>query len=193
MPDNAGERRECLTILEKVDWKDGLLAKLVTDAETGIIGDVKDIKRRKKFFGANERSLPTVRSFWAVLWDQFDEFYVLLLLIFASISLVVSFFQGIKWKWLEAVSIYFAVLFAAFIQTLCDWGKEKQFLRLRREVMNEKCTVLRGQYGTSQTVMVSELVVGDIVLLSQGDRVPADCILIEEMDMHVDQKQFFPT
>ena len=33
MPDNAGERRECLTILEKVDWKDGLLAKLVTDAE----------------------------------------------------------------------------------------------------------------------------------------------------------------
>lgn len=33
MPDNHGERRECLNILEKVDWKKGLLHDLVTDAE----------------------------------------------------------------------------------------------------------------------------------------------------------------
>lgn len=100
-------------------------------------------------------------------------------------------FQGIQWKWLEAVSIYFAVLFAGLIQTFCDWGKEKQFLRLQDEIMNEQVVVLRGQYGTSQTIYVKELVVGDIVLLQQGDRVPADCLLIEEMDMRVDQSQFF--
>lgn len=46
--------------------------------------------------------------------------------------------------------------------------------------------------GTSQTVLCREVVVGDIVLLSEGDRVPADCLLIAEMDMKVDQKQFFP-
>ena len=33
MPDNAGERRECLVILEKVDWKAGLLQSLSTDPE----------------------------------------------------------------------------------------------------------------------------------------------------------------
>lgn len=33
MPDNRGERRECLNILEKVDWKKGLLHDLVTDCE----------------------------------------------------------------------------------------------------------------------------------------------------------------
>lgn len=69
MPDNDGERRECLIILQKIDWIEGLLKSLATDAETGIIGDVKDIQRRKKFFGKNKRSLPTVRSFWAVLKD----------------------------------------------------------------------------------------------------------------------------
>ena len=37
-------------------------------------------------------------------------------------------------KWLEAISIYFAVLFAAMVQTFCDWGKEKQFLRLQNEI-----------------------------------------------------------
>ena len=40
--------------------------------------------------------------------------------------------------------------------------------------MNEKVTVLRGQSGTSQDIFVQQLVVGDIVLLAQGDRVPAD-------------------
>jgi magnesium-transporting ATPase (P-type) len=34
--------------------------------------------------------------------------------------------------------------------------------------------------------------VGDVVLLEQGNRVPADCLLIEEMDMLVDEKMFFP-
>lgn len=36
MPDNQGERRECLIILEKVDWKDGLLKCLMTDAEVSL-------------------------------------------------------------------------------------------------------------------------------------------------------------
>lgn len=100
-------------------------------------------------FGSNKRSLPTVRSFWAILWDQFDETYIQILLAFATISLLVSLFGGESYKWIEAISIYFAVLFAGIIQTLCDWGKEKQFLKLRAEIMNEKVTVLRGQYGTS--------------------------------------------
>jgi hypothetical protein len=45
-PDNMGEKRECLIILEKVGCNPGLLAALSTDEETGIIGDVKDIDRR---------------------------------------------------------------------------------------------------------------------------------------------------
>ena len=88
------------------------------------------------------------------MWDQFDERYVQILLVFATISLLVSIFtkeqEGVNnKKWLESISIYFAVLFAALVQTLCDWGKEKQFLRLQNEIQNEKVIVLRGQYGTS--------------------------------------------
>merc|ERR1712151_255072 len=75
-PENLGEKRECLIILEHVGLNEGLLEKLATDAETGIIGDVKDINRRKKFFGENERSLPKIRSYLEILWDQFDEFLV---------------------------------------------------------------------------------------------------------------------
>jgi len=164
---------------------------LATDAETGIIGDVKDINRRKKFFGKNKRSLPSTRSFWAILWDQFDEFYMQVLLLLGAACLVLCFFSD-SVTWVDAVSILFAVLFAGLIQTFCDWGKEKQFLLLQEEIKNDKVNVLRGHMGTSQTIFCKDVVVGDVVLLGEGDRVPADCMLIAEMDMKVDQKQFFP-
>jgi len=109
-------------------------------------------------------------------------------------SLLIALFQTEQhpYKWVEGVSIFIAVLFAGLIQTFCDWGKEKQFLRLRQEIMAEKVTVLRGNNGTSQTIFVKDLVVGDVILLEQGDRVPADCVLIEEMDMKVDEKYYYP-
>ena len=47
--------------------------------------------------------------------------------------------------------------------------------------------MFRGSYGTTTSIPITKLVVGDIVDLNQGDRVPADCILIEEMNMTVDQ------
>lgn len=173
---------------------------VASDAETGIIGDVKDLKRRKKFFGKNTQSLPSVRSFWAIAYDQLDQFYVQLLLIVATILLVLSFFEGgdvdangepvPNLKWVQSVSVYVAVLFACLIQTLCDWGKEQQFLKLQDEIKNQTVTVLRGQYGTTQQVLASKLVVGDVIMLEAGDRVPADCLLIEEMDMFVDQSYY---
>lgn len=48
-------------------------------------------------------------------------------------------------------------------------------------------TVYRGQYGATKSIPIKELVVGDIIDLQSGDRVPADCLLLEEMNMTVDQ------
>ena len=106
-------------------------------------------------------------------------------------SLILSFFADAV-SWVDAASIYFALIFAGMIQTFCDWGKNKEFLLLQEEIKNDKVNVLRGAMGISQTVYCKDVVVGDVVLLSEGDRVPADCMLIAEMDMKVDQKQFFP-
>jgi magnesium-transporting ATPase (P-type) len=52
--------------------------------------------------------------------------------------------------------------------------------------------VFRGNYGTTISVPIKKLVVGDIIDLNQGDRVPADCILIEEMNITVDQSFYNP-
>lgn len=39
---------------------------------------------------------------------------------------------------------------------------------------------------------ISNLVVGDIIDIHQGDRVPADCLLIEEMNITCDQTIYYP-
>jgi P-type E1-E2 ATPase len=90
----------------------------------------------------------------------------------------------------EGASIYFAVAFIALFTTSCDYLKEKQYLKLFDEIRNQEVSVVRGQYGLSQPCLVSDLVVGDIILVEAGMRIPADCILIDGMDVVADESLY---
>jgi Ca2+ transporting ATPase len=92
-----------------------------------------------------------------------------------------------QWGWIEGASIYLAIIIIVSISSLNDWVKDKQFVRLQNEVKNEKIAVIRGKLGATQSVNVYELVVGDIILLETGCRVPSDCILVESSDLAVDE------
>jgi high-affinity K+ transport system ATPase subunit B len=50
--------------------------------------------------------------------------------------------------------------------------------------------VIRGKYGATQSVNIYDLVVGDIILLETGARVPADCILIDGSDIVSDESYY---
>jgi len=52
-------------------------------------------------------------------------------------------------------------------------------------IKDESIPVIRGKQGSSQSVSVWSLVVGDVILLETGARVPADCLLIEGADLRV--------
>lgn len=51
----------------------------------------------------------------------------------------------------------------------------------------EKCAVYRGGDGLTQTVDISELVVGDIIKIEQGMKIPADCLLLDGIDIACDE------
>ena len=78
------------------------------------------------------------------------------------------------------------------MSAICDYIKELQFLKLKDEINNQTVVVYRGAHGTCHSIPIRELVVGDLVDIQQGDRVPADCILIEEMNIKVDQSMYYP-
>ena len=113
----------------------------------------------------------------------------------ATIYLGISMFSPTEQKvyigLLESLTIYSGLMFAAIISASCDFIKERQFLKLKDEINNQEVTVYRGAYGTCTSIPVRELVVGDIVDINQGDRVPADCILVEEMNVTVDECMYY--
>ena len=104
----------------------------------------------------------------------------------ATIYLIFSIFSPSATAYIEALTIYRGLLFAALISATCDYIKEVQYLKLKDEINNQTVTVYRGAFGTCCSIKIRDLVVGDIVDIQQGDRVPADCILIEEMNITVD-------
>ena len=86
---------------------------------------------------------------------------------------------------------FLAILFGIFaivsIGSVNDYFKDKQFVILQSFVKDELMPVIRGKYGATQSINIYDLVVGDIVLLETGCRVPADCILIQDNDMLLDE------
>ena len=88
----------------------------------------------------------------------------------------------------ETVGIAVSVLLATLISTLSEQGSERAFERLEAESKNELCRVRRQTDGRSavRRIPFSEVVVGDVVLLSSGDRIPADGTLISG-EIGVDQ------
>jgi Ca2+-transporting ATPase len=136
--------------------------------------------------------LPKIQTFETLLARQFEDSNVIFLIWTATIYLGVSWFSTSPTAYIESLTIYTGLLFAALISALCDWIKERQYLKLKDEINNQMVSVYRGAYGTCASIKIRDLVVGDIVDIQQGDRVPADCILIEEMNVTVDQSMYFP-
>jgi P-type E1-E2 ATPase len=85
------------------------------------------------------------------------------------------------------VAIYGAVAIIVGIQAQNNYSKEKQLQKLVATANIEKCAVFRGHDGLTQTLEISELVVGDIIKIEQGMKIPADCILLDGIDIACDE------
>lgn len=66
--------------------------------------------------------------------------------------------------------------------------KDKKFVRLQSLSRDENITVIRGKQGAMQQINIWDLVVGDVVILTAGDKVPADCIIISSQNLKVEEK-----
>jgi len=169
-------------LLEKFGkWKDvqELLKDLSSEADSGIMGDARDLKRRKSFFGKNEKPRAQIPPFKESLRDAMDEKIYLILAICAAISIITGMIAEPKLGWMKGVSIIVATLALIVISSLADWTKDKAFVSLQSLGKDEEQSVVRGKQGAIQTVNIWNLVVGDVIILKEGDRVPADCIVIE--------------
>ena len=77
-------------------------------------------------------------------------------------------------------------MFGAIVSAFCDWMKESQNLKIKDEINNQTINVYRGSNENVVSILVRDLVVGDLIEIQAGDRIPADCILVDEMNVQVD-------
>ena len=136
LPDNQGECRVALNVLKDCGYNKGLCKLLNTDKETGIIGDKKDVERRQKLFGKHSIALPKIQTFEVLLSRQFEDTNVIFLIWVSTIYLAFSFFSPSSTAYIESLTIFSGLMFAALISATCDWIKEGQYLKLKDEINN---------------------------------------------------------
>ena len=130
--------------------------------------DNEVIESRKKF-GSNVINSSKKNSFIKQYIATLGDPIIRILLIALGIKTV---FLIKNFDWYETVGIVIAIFLASFISTISEYGSEKAFEKLQEESSKIKCKVLRNNKVVE--VNIDEVVVGDIVLLESGDRIPAD-------------------
>lgn len=131
--------------------------------------------------GSNIITNKKKNTFLEMLIQSLGDPIIRILIIALGIKLV---FLIKDFDWYETVGIVIAIFLASFISTISEYGSEKAFEKLQEDASKIKCRVRRN--GKIKEITIDDVVVGDMVLLEAGDKVPADGILIDG-DLLVDE------
>jgi Ca2+-transporting ATPase len=152
-----------------------VIEKLDTDIEHGL--DDPEAAQRLQQYGPNELIEKGVKSPWLILWDQFKETMVIILIIAAIISAILGDFK-------DAIAIMAIVIINAILGFRQEYKAEQAMAALKKLAV-PTVRVRRGSH--VQEVPASTLVPGDVVLLESGNRVPADCRLVESVNLRTQE------
>ncbi len=152
-----------------------VLHELATPVERGLTA--AEVKKRTEIYGPNQLREAPQTSIWRMLWDQFNNFVVWLLVV----ASVISLFLG---DYAEAIAILLIVTLNAGLGVLQERRAEQALAALRKLAAPE-ADVIRD--GHRLAIPAPELVPGDIVLLEAGNFVPADIRLIETVNLRIEE------
>lgn len=136
------------------------------------LSDKEVIINREKY-GENIFTKKKQDTFFKLLLETFSDPIIKILLIALGIKMI---FLIRDFDWYETVGIVLAILVASLISSISEYGSMRAFNKLTEETSKINVRVKRA--GNIQSIPLSEVVVNDLVVLSTGDRVPADGIIV---------------
>ena len=137
----------------------------------------QDAQARLNQFGPNELRERPRPNFLALLWDQFNNYLVIILIVAALISVALG-------EYVDSIAILFIVVLNSVVGVIQE-SKAEQALEALKKMAAPNAQVIRD--GQQITVPGREIVGGDIVLLEAGNYVPADLRLIESVNLKIEE------
>jgi len=156
-----------------LDKKD-VLERLKTSEEG--ISDDEALKRLNEY-GKNElKQIHKINPFF-ILLGQFKSVFIFILFAAAIFSFFIQ-------HYVDFVVILIIVFLNSVIGFFQQYKAEKIIFKMK-SLLIPKVRVIRG--GKENEIFSSEIVPGDILVLSEGDRITADCRLLEGNDLQVNE------
>jgi P-type Ca2+ transporter type 2C len=149
--------------------------QVAVDPARGLSSD--EAAHRIACYGHNEIRERPPRPPWRMLFDQFTDFMILVLIAAAIIS-------GLIGEPPDAIAIMVIVLLNGVIGFIQEYRAERAVAALKL-LAAPNAKVLRE--GRQATIPAAQLVPGDVVVLEAGDGVPADVRLIEAVQLKVEE------
>ena len=145
---------------------------MISNSTNGL-NDNEVLKSREKYGNNSLKEIKT-NSFWHLFLESLGDPIIKILLIALAIKVI---FLIKDFDWYETLGIVIAIFVASFISSISEYGSEKAFKRMQDEATKISCKVKRNNKIT--VIPIEEVVTNDIVVLEQGDKIPADGIIIE--------------
>ncbi len=137
----------------------------------------KEVEERLKKFGLNELPSGKQKSLFQILFASLKEPMFLILIACSSIYFVLGDIQ-------EAIVLSISVLFILGI-TIYQENKTENSLQALKDLSSPRALVIRN--GVEEHIAGNQVIPGDIILIKEGDRVPADASILWERNITLDE------
>ena len=160
-------------------WYQLSAEQVLSDLHTSRINGLtkEEAQDRIRQYSYNVFKKKKKKSAISIFFNQFKGFLIGLLIFAAIISVLIQ-------HWIDASVIFAIIIINAILGFTQEYRAEKAIEALEK-LAAPKARVIRN--GREIKIHATELVPGDIVVLEQGDKVPADLRLIEAMNLKVDE------
>ena len=139
------------------------------------------VQASRKQHGENTIKKKKRKSFIKSFFSNFGDPMLRILLLALGIQIVFVFNSG---HWIETFGIAIAIFVAVTVATISEYSSETAFKKLQEQASAVEARVRRN--GITMYIPATQIVVGDIVLVGSGEKVPADGIMLDG-ELEVDQ------
>jgi len=148
------------------------------DEERGL--STSQVESNRKKYGLNELPAEEGKTLWELILEQFDDLLVKILLLAAIISFILAFFEDEEsiTAFVEPFVILLILIANAVVGVWQNRNAESAIEALK-EYEPEMGKVVRSDKDGVQKIKAVEIVPGDIIEISVGDKVPADFRLMK--------------